>query len=147
MGRIFILRLEDGEILQEQIEKFARKNKIHSAEVRLLGGVDKGSKLIVGPKEGRSATIEPMMHILDEMHEAIGSGTIFLNEENVPKLHCHIVCGRENRVVCGEIREGVIVWHIMEVILTELLHCNAIRKKDNKTGFELLIPGKDFDSE
>ncbi len=146
-GRIFIIRLEDGEIVQEQIEKFARNKKIRSAKVQLLGGVDKGSKLIVGPKEGRSAIIEPMIYILDEMHEAIGNGTIFLNEEKVPKLHCHIVCGRGNGVVCGEIRKGVIVWHVMEVIITELLHCNAIRKKDNKTDFELLMPGKDIDSE
>ncbi len=146
-GRIFIIRLEDGEIIHERIEKFALKKKIHSAKVQLLGGVDRGSKLIVGPKEGRAAVLNPMIHILEEMYEATGNGTIFINEEQIPKLHCHMVCGRGKKAVCGEIREGVIVWHVMEVIITELTHADTIRKIDKHTGFELLEPGNNFEYE
>jgi len=140
-GRIFVLRLEDGEILQEQIEKFALNKEIQSAKVQLLGGIDKGSKLIVGPAEGRSAIIEPMIYVLDEMHEAVGNGTIFQNEKGIPRLHCHLSCGRNEKAICGEIREGVKVWHVMEVIITELTSCKAVRRIDDLTGFELLQPG------
>jgi predicted DNA-binding protein with PD1-like motif len=121
---------------------------IKSAKVQLLGGIDKGSRIIVGPREGRSANIEPMVHILDEMYEAVGNGTIFCNESGTPKLHCHLACGRGTRTICGEIREGVIVWHVLEVIITEFQECDALRKQDIATGFELLVPGKEFrDSE
>jgi predicted DNA-binding protein with PD1-like motif len=47
-GRIFILRLEDGEILHETIEAFAREHSITAAAVIAVGGADEGSKLIVG---------------------------------------------------------------------------------------------------
>ncbi|MBN2523331.1 MAG: DNA-binding protein [Bacteroidales bacterium] len=139
-GRVFVLRLEDGETVQEQIENFAMKKEIHSAKVRMIGVADKGSKLIVGPKQGRSSKIVPVVITLDEMHEAVGIGTIFRNEQGIPKLHCHPVCGRKNTTLCGEIREGVIVSHIMEVIITELVDCKATRKPDTQTGFELLQP-------
>jgi predicted DNA-binding protein with PD1-like motif len=106
----------------------------------MLGGVDKGSRLIVGPKESRSSTITPMVITLDDMHEAVGNGTIFQNEKGKPKLHCHLTCGRNDKTLCGEIREGVKVWHVMEVIITEIENCNAIREFDELTGFELLQP-------
>ena len=139
-GRVFIVRLEDGEIVQERIENFAAEQRIHSAIVQMVGGVDKGSRLIVGPEESRSSTIKPIIMTLDDMHEAIGNGTIFQNEKGIPKLHCHLTCGRKEKTICGEIREGVKVWHVMEVIITELKNCKAIRKYDESTGFELLQP-------
>lgn len=142
--RIFIIRLEDGEIIQDSIEEFARSNNIRYAKLQLLGGVDKGSILIVGPKEGRAETIEPMQHMLAEMHEAVGNGTIFPDEEGNPLLHCHLVCGRGDTTICGEIREGVKVWHVMEIIITEFGDCEAVRKKDTETSFELLFPGEEF---
>lgn len=140
LGRVFIVRLEDGEIVQEQIENFATEQGILSAKVQLLGGVDKGSQLIVGPLESRSSTITPMIITLDDMHEAVGNGTIFQDEKGKPILHCHLTCGRNDKTLCGEIREGVKVWHVMEAIITELENCNAVRKFDEATGFELLQP-------
>lgn len=139
-GRVFVIRLEDGEIIQEKIEKFASEKGILSAKVQLLGGVDKGSKLIVGPKESRASEIIPIVVTLDDMHEAVGNGTIFRNKSGMPSLHCHLSCGRNRNTICGEIREGVKVWHVMEVIITELINCNAVRRYDKLTGFELLQP-------
>ncbi|MBN1599825.1 MAG: DNA-binding protein [Bacteroidales bacterium] len=139
-GRVFILRLEDKELLQDSIERFACEKQIMHAEIQLLGGVDKGSKLIVGPEKGRNSKVVPMVITLDEMHEAIGNGTIIPNTSGEPKLHCHICCGRGAKTICGEIREGVIVWHVMEVIISEITNCSAIRKRDKNLGFELLYP-------
>ncbi len=143
-NRIFIIRLEDGEIVQDSIEEFAAAKNIRYAKLQLIGGVDKGSILIVGPKNGRSEIIDPMKHTLHEMHEAIGNGTIFPDANGIPRLHCHLACGREDQTICGEIREGVKVWHVMEVVLTELNECDVSRKKDLATGFELLYPGTRF---
>lgn len=52
-GRIFVIRLEDGEILHTEIEKFAVQNGIKAAAVMIVGGVDQDSCLIVGPEKGR----------------------------------------------------------------------------------------------
>ena len=80
-GRVFIIRLEDGDIIHESIEKFAREKKIRSAALIILGGADDGSKLVVGPKEGRASPVVPMDLILQGAHEVTGTGTIFPNEK------------------------------------------------------------------
>jgi predicted DNA-binding protein with PD1-like motif len=51
-----------------------------------------------------------------------------------------MACGREENTVTGCVRNGVKVWHVMEVILVELLGSEARRMPDKATGFKLLIP-------
>jgi predicted DNA-binding protein with PD1-like motif len=139
-GRVFILRLQDGEVVHEVIEQFARDHGVERAAVILLGGADERSALIVGPEEGRSQHVRPMEHVLDAVHEAAGTGTIFPDEEGNPFLHLHAACGRGVSTVTGCVRRGVKVWHIMEVILFELTDTAAIRKTDPGLGFKLLAP-------
>jgi predicted DNA-binding protein with PD1-like motif len=139
-GRIFILRLEDGEILHETVEAFAREQGIRAAALIVLGGADEGSRLVVGPEEARSSPVVPMEHILDGTCEATGVGTIFPDAEGKPVLHMHIACGREQATVTGCVRRGVKVWQVMELILWELTGTGAKRVLDKNTGFELLQP-------
>ena len=139
-GRTFIIRLEDGDIVHEEIEKFSREKSIKAAALIILGGADKGSKLIVGPEHGRREPIIPMEHILDNVHEIAGTGTIFPDEKGKPVLHMHMACGRKTSSVTGCVRKGVKVWHIMEVILFELVDTTAVRAFEPTTGFELLKP-------
>ena len=80
-GRTFIIRLEDGDIVHEEIEKFSREKSIKAVALIILGGADKGSKLIVGTEHGRRESIIPMEHILDSVHEIAGTGTIFPNPD------------------------------------------------------------------
>ena len=141
-GRVFVLRLEDREVIHRTIETFAREHHISSASVSVVGGVDKGSVLVVGPEHGRSDEISPVYYTLEETHEATGTGTIFPNEQGKPILHMHLSCGRGEHTVTGCIREGVYVWHILEVIISELIGTKAIRKPDKYTGFELLEPAE-----
>jgi predicted DNA-binding protein with PD1-like motif len=137
-GRIFVLRLEDGEILHETIEAFAREHSITAAAVIAVGGADEGSKLIVGPEEGRSKPIIPMEHVLDNVHEVAGVGTIFPNKAGKPVLHMHIAGGRKDRAVTGCVRRGVKVWQVLEVIIAELVDPRAHRAFDENTGLEML---------
>lgn len=139
-GRVFVIRLEDGDIIHKCIEKFAQENDIKAGFLIAVGGADKGSKLVVGPEEGRAEHINPMEYILDEVHEITGTGTLFLNEKGEPKLHMHIASGRKETTKTGCIREGVKVWHILEIVLIELTDTEAKRRLDKKTGFELLEP-------
>ena len=59
-GRIFVLRLEDGEIVHEVIEKFAEEQQIDAASIIIVGGADDGSRLVVGPAEDRGLPLKPM---------------------------------------------------------------------------------------
>jgi predicted DNA-binding protein with PD1-like motif len=140
IGRVFVIRLEDGEILHETIEGFALEQGIRAAALIVLGGADEGSKLVVGPEVSRAAPVKPMEHILAGTSEAAGVGTVFLDKDGKPVLHMHIACGREGSTVTGCVRRGVKVWHVMEIVLWELTGTGAKRVMDKATGFELLDP-------
>jgi len=137
-GRIFVLRLEHGDIVHEEIERFAREKNISAAALIAVGGAGAGSKLVTGPKNGDARPIDPMMHVLSNVHEIVGTGTIFTDEEGAPLLHMHMACGRGKNTVAGCIRSGVKVWQIMEVILFELIDAAAGRAADPDLGFKLL---------
>lgn len=139
-GRIFVLRLEDGDVVHETIESFAKDHKINAASVSILGGADKGSQLVTGPEEGRAAVIVPKTLELEEVYEVTGTGTIFPDKTGSPVLHMHMACGRGDRAMVGCVRSGVRVWHVMEVIIQELLDSSGVRHKDAVTGFDLLTP-------
>ena len=139
-GRTFVLRLEDGDIVHEEIERFAREQSIEAAGLIIVGGADQGSKLVVGPEQGRAQPVVPMEHILDNVYEIAGTGTIFPDDQGNPVLHMHLACGRNASTVTGCVRRGVKVWHIMEVILFELVDTTAVRVLEPETGFKMLEP-------
>lgn len=139
-GRIFVVRLEDGEILHEVIEEFARQKKITAASLIIVGGAREGSKLVVGPEDPDATPVVPMEYILDNVCEIVGTGTIFPDEDGKPILHMHISGGRLDSTISGCIRNGVKIWQVAEIILFELTKTLACRKPDPKTGFKLLNP-------
>lgn len=138
-GRIFILRLEQGDRIPEAIEGFAAEKGIEVAMVFFLGGAERGSKVVVGPEEGteRGRPIG-MITALTGISESVGFGTLFKNEEGFPRLHLHSAFGRERETVTGCTREGVEIWQIGEMVLMEILDTLAVRKLDPQSGFELL---------
>lgn len=138
LGRIYILRLEDGDVVHEAIEQFARDHSILAAAVILLGGADDGSKLVVGPEMDRVFPIHPMELILKGAHEAAGIGTIYPDESGNPNLHMHMACGRDGSSRTGCVRRGVKTWQILEGVLFELTGTTCFRKFDERIGFRLL---------
>ncbi len=139
-GRTFVIRLEDGDVVHEQVEAFARKESVSSAALIILGAADEGSELVVGPRHGRAESLTVMGRALDNVHEVAGVGTLFPDEQGAPTLHMHMACGREASTTTGCIRKGVKVWHTMEIILFELVDSTGIRVHDPKLGFQLLNP-------
>jgi predicted DNA-binding protein with PD1-like motif len=53
----------------------------------------------------------------------------------------HAAAGREGRATVGCTRAGVDVWLVGEVVLLEIVGPEARRRKDPKTGFQLLTVG------
>lgn len=138
MGRVFVLRLHDGDHLPDVLEAFAEQKKVSSALCFLVGGIKDKGKVVVGPKNGDVLPVEPVITLLSGVHEVCGVGTIFLNEEGKPKLHMHASFGRGEKTITGCVRKGVDVWRIGEVVVLELAGATATRVVDKETGFELL---------
>ncbi len=139
-GRIFVIRLEQGEVVHEVLERFAEDHGVRAAALIVVGAADRGSKLVVGPQDGDARPVVPLGHTLQDVHEMTGSGTLFPNEEGNMMLHIHAAFGRDGEATMGCIRRGVVVWQILEVIMIELLGVGAVRKRDAPTGFEMLEP-------
>ena len=137
-GRIFVLCLENGDIVHQEIEQFARDQSIAAASLIIIGGADKGSKLIAGPEQADEIPVTALEVVLENVHEIAGTGTLFPDDQGNPVLHLHMACGRKSSTRTGCIRRGVRVWQIMEVVLFELLESKGKRKFDPETGFTLL---------
>lgn len=139
-GRVFVVRLEQGEVVHETLERFAKDHGIKAAGLIMVGAIDKGSRLVVGPEDGSAPKIVPLEHALAKPHEVAAVGTLFPDGEGRPSVHMHLAAGREGKAAAGCIRRGVKVWLIAEVIIHEIVGTDAKRVVDPAVGFELLTP-------
>jgi len=135
-GRIFVLRLEDGDRVPQCIEAFAADNGVARAVVSMIGGVG-GGRLVVGPEDGSAATITPVVRDLDGAHEVAALGTLFPDESGTPKLHMHATLGRADTARTGCVRQGIEIWKIGEVVIQEI-EGSMRRVVDPAFGFEIL---------
>ena len=141
MGRIFVLRLEDGERLNDTLEAFAREQGLKHALAFYLGGSATGSKVVVGPDAQRLDAVVPLVHMLTGSQEVLALGTLIPDEAGTPMLHMHAAAGREGGATVGCTRAGLDVWLVGEVVVLEILGTDARRQKDPQTGFQLLTVG------
>ena len=141
IGRVFVLRLEDGDTLPGCVERFAQEHGVLRAYCSLLGGVGSGN-IVTGPECGPDGTTsmppKPVLTELPGVHEAAAVGTLFPDESGTPRLHMHGVFGRGDEVLAGCIRPGIDIWTIGECVIMELTGMQLTRKRDLATGFELL---------
>lgn len=136
LGRVFVLRLEDGDRVPDCIEQFARDRGITRALVSMIGGIS-GGRLVVGPRDGDAQPINPMLHEVRDVHEAAALGTLFPNEAGAPTLHMHATLGRGDTAKTGCVRQGLEVWKVGEVVIQEI-EGSMRRVKDQQFGFEIL---------
>jgi predicted DNA-binding protein with PD1-like motif len=140
IGRVFVLRLEDGDIVPECIERFAAEKGISVGHVVLVGGIGSG-QLVVGPRDSKKMPPEPMLLPIDGAHEVVGVGILAPNEEGKTVLHIHAALGRSGQTMTGCLRMGVSTWLIGEAIIYEITDAKARRVKDKESGFELMEMG------
>ncbi|MDP2849107.1 MAG: DNA-binding protein [Humidesulfovibrio sp.] len=139
IGRVFVLRLEDGDRLPDCVEAFAASRGVAQGFCAFVGGVGSG-RIVVGPEDASAMPPVPVLTELLGAHEAAAVGTLFPNESGQPKLHMHATFGRGDEVKTGCIRPGIDIWTIGEFVLIELTGLDLVRKRDAATGFELLAP-------
>lgn len=127
IGRAFVIRLQEGEVLHEAIETFCRENGVLHASVTLTGAVGPGSVMVSGPKVPLGDIIEPQLVSLTEPCELTGAGTVFPDEDGNPLVHLHGSVGRKDFVATGDLRPRMVVWLVMEVVITELVGQGPVR--------------------
>jgi predicted DNA-binding protein with PD1-like motif len=140
IGRVFIIRLEDGDVVPKCIERFARENGVSVGHVVLVGGIG-GGQVVVGPRRSDERPPDPMLLPIDSAHEVVGAGVLAPGQDGKPVLHIHAALGRSGQTMTGCLRPGVTTWLVGEVILYEIVDAKATRVKDKVTGFALLEPG------
>jgi len=141
LGRVFVIRLEDGDAIPASIESFAEEKKISVGQVILIGGIGDG-QVVVGPRRSSEMPPEPMLVPVDGVHEVVGVGIIAPDKKGKPKLHIHAALGRSGKTTTGCLRPGVTTWLVGEVIILEIKGTNAVRLPSAKARFELLQVGQ-----
>ena len=139
IGRVFVIRLEDGDVIPECIEAFAQQQGISVAQVIMVGGIG-GGQVVVGPRRSDQLPPEPVLLPVDGAHEVAAVGVLAPAENDKPVLHIHAALGRSGGTLTGCLRPGVTTWLVGEVILLEILGAAARRIRDQATGFALLEP-------
>jgi predicted DNA-binding protein with PD1-like motif len=137
IGRVFVIRLEDGDLLPACIERFAEEKHIKNGFVLMVGGIG-GGQLVVGPRYSERMPPEPMLLPIDGAHEVVGVGVLAPGEDGNIVLHMHAAMGRSGKTTTGCIRPGVTTWLVGEAILYEIVGIDAKRILDKKSGFALL---------
>jgi predicted DNA-binding protein with PD1-like motif len=137
IGRVFVIRLEDGDVIPDCIEMFALEKGISAGHVVLIGGAGPG-EIVTGPRRPDEMPPEPIVLPVDGAHEAVGNGFIAPDKHGRPVLHIHAALGRAGNTVTGCLRPGIRTWLVGEVIIYEILGTDAKRLHDMKSGFTLL---------
>jgi predicted DNA-binding protein with PD1-like motif len=137
IGRVFVLRLEDGDEVPGSVERFAAEKGIKTGHVVLIGGIGEG-RVVVGPKESDRMPPEPVLLPVEGAHEVEGVGIIAPDREGKPRLHIHASLGRGGKTLTGCLRPGVKTWLVGEAIIYEIVGTSARRVMDKKSGFDLM---------
>jgi predicted DNA-binding protein with PD1-like motif len=136
IGRIFIIRLEDGDVVPDCLERFAVENTVGCAQVMLIGGIG-GGNMVVGPRHSDEMPPDPMLLPIDGAHEVAAVGLLVPDADGKPMLHIHGALGRAGQTITGCLRPGVKTWLVGEAVMIEVLGAAAARHPDAATGFSL----------
>ncbi|WP_319506607.1 PPC domain-containing DNA-binding protein [uncultured Methanolobus sp.] len=132
IGRVFTVRLDQGDDILSELEGLAVAEDIRSAMFMMLGAVREAS-LVVGPKTN-DVPPDPQWAKFNDAHEVLGIGNIF-REEGKPKIHLHSAAGRGKSIKVGCLRGESEVFMVIEIFIMEISGISANRIFDPKRGF------------
>ncbi|MDD5561974.1 MAG: DUF296 domain-containing protein [Candidatus Omnitrophica bacterium] len=135
IGRVFLLKFEDNEILIDKLAFFAKKERVKAATMIFIGALRKGD-LATGP---RKPVIPPQPNKVSfkDGWEVMGIGTIFVNARS-PQIHIHGSMGKKKKVLTGCVRGKSKVFLVIEAVVLELKGVKASKEIDPQTGLNLL---------
>jgi len=138
IGRIFVVRIDDGEDLIVSLRRFIEDKGIQAGSVIFLGALMDG-KMVTGPEE---PVIPPDPHFIffEGGWEVFGVGTIYPGEGG-PHIHYHASVGRAGHALTGCLRERAVTYLIVEAIIYEITGLSARREYDEKMQLHLPVLG------
>lgn len=135
IGRVFVLKFDNNDVMLRELERFSRKEKLRSAVIVFLGALKQGH-LAAGPKKPVIPP-QPNWQTFKGGWEAMGIGTIFTNE-GAPQIHVHTAMGKKAKTLIGCVRKASSVFLVVEAIVFELKGARATKMPDPRTGINLL---------
>lgn len=141
VGRVFILRLEDGDEIAPCIEKFARDHGIQTGYVSFIGGAT-GGEISIGARSSAARPVDPAVQKVEGACDAAACGLLAPGNDGQPVLQLHGSFGREAAALTGGVRPQVKTWVTGEAILYEILGANCRRVPDSASGLAFLQPAE-----
>lgn len=138
LGRVFLLKFDNGDIFIKELDSFARKENIKAATIVFLGALRKGH-IVTGPKKPVIPP-EPNWRVFKDGWEVMGMGTIFQGRSS-PQIHIHASMGKRNKTITGCVRKESSVFLVIEAVVFEIKGVRAAKELDPKTGINLLRLG------
>jgi len=135
IGRVFLLKFKDDDILIKELEALCVKERIKAAAMIFIGALKKGD-LVTGPQKPVIPP-QPNKMIFKDGWEAMGIGTVFTNARG-PQIHIHGSMGKKNKALTGCLRGASKVFLVMEAVVFELKGIRASKDIDPETGLNLL---------
>ena len=135
IGRIFVLKFDSGDVIIDEIDRFARRESVRAATMIFIGALKTGS-LVTGPKKP-VVPPEPNWVKFDGGWEVMGIGTIFTNRTG-PQIHIHTSMGKSLKTLTGCVRKKSEVFLVIEAVVFELKGVKVTKAIDPKTGLNLL---------
>jgi hypothetical protein len=139
LGRVFVVRIDDGEDMLVSLRQFILDKNIQSGSITFLGALMNG-RMVTGPEE---PVIPPVPHFVmfDGGWEIFGVGTIYPGEGG-PHIHYHASVGRSGHALTGCLREKATTYLIIEAVILEFTGLKARREFDQKTQLHLPVLGE-----
>ena len=138
LGRVFVVRIDDGEDMLVSLHQFILDKSIQSGSITFLGALMNG-RMVTGPEE---PVIPPVPHFVmfEGGWEVFGIGTIYPGEGG-PHIHYHASVGRSGHALTGCLREKATTYLIIEAVIMEFTGLKARREFDQKTQLHLPVLG------
>lgn len=137
LGRVFVIRLEDGEDLIGSIQRFVAKKGVATGMIHFLGALREG-RLITGPQD--QPTIPPGPPFVEDLEgawETFGMATVYPGDGGEPMIHIHASAGHDDRALTGCLRERATTYLVVEAVVFEFLGLEARRSLDERSGLRL----------
>lgn len=133
-GRIFLMRIDNGEDLIETLRDFVTDHGIHCGYIRFIGALLSG-QLVTGPE---NPVLPPELHFesFSDGWEVVGMATITPGDDG-PHLHLHASIGKGDRVLTGCLKGKVTTYIIVEAVITEIIGTGMHMEMDPVTGLVL----------
>lgn len=136
VARVFSIRFDDGEDFLGALTELIKKENIRNGWFQVIGGL-RQADVVTGPREPVMPP-EPVWLQVKDARETLGSGSIYWDEKEQPRIHLHAALGHHGDTITGCLRKGSVTYLLLEVILFEIAGFEVSRPWSADKGFNIV---------